>query len=206
MGGKHIIHAEASSFDPKSLREEPVAVLHAVVGFGLEGYSHQVSRSLSAALASTSPTINGIPVQEGLSRLNRDGLAGECAQMLPDYAKSGMLNRFTLEKIGKALNAAYIFQPSLASFSQSTSGRFSLLGLRLFQTRITTMRLSVQLWEAQTGDIVWEAAGEASLATEDVQELRIPFDEIARRLWSNLLNDLLMGLPVADAQSENPHS
>jgi len=188
----------AASFDPKNLKQEPVAVLHAVVGFGLEGYGHQVSRSLASALMNTSPPIKGIPVQEALSRLNREGLGGEYAQMVSDYAKSGMLNRSTLEKIGRTLNATYIFQPSLASFSQSTSGRFSLLGLRLFQTRITTMRLSVQLWDARTGDIVWEASGEATLATEDVREMRIPFDEIARRLWSHMLEDLLIGLPVAD--------
>jgi hypothetical protein len=188
----------AASFDPKNLKQEPVAVLHAVVGFGLEGYGHQVSRSLASALTSTSPPIKGIPVQEALSRLNREGLGGEYAQMVSDYTKSGILNRSTLEKIGRTLNATYIFQPSLASFSQSTSGRFSFFGLRLFQTRITTMRLSVQLWDARTGDIVWEASGEATLATEDVREMRIPFDEIARRLWSHMLEDLLIGLPVAD--------
>ncbi len=173
-------------------------MLHAVVGFGLEGYSHQVSRSLASALASTSPPTKGIPVQEALSRLNREGLGGEYTQMVSDYTRSGILNRATLEKIGRTLNVTYIFQPSLASFSQSTSGRFSFLGLRLFQTRITTMRLSLQLWNARTGDIVWEASGEATLATEDVREMRIPFDEIARRLWSHMLEDLLIGLPVAD--------
>ncbi|MEY4704687.1 MAG: hypothetical protein RL042_883 [Nitrospirota bacterium] len=192
---------KASSFDPRSLKEEPVGVLHAVVGFGLEGYSHQVSRSLAAAFANTSPPIKGIPVQEALSRLNREGLAGEYAQMVSDYTKSGMLNRLTLEKIGKTLNATYLFQPNLAAFSQSTAGRFSFFGLRLFQTRVTTMRVSVQLWDARTGDIVWEASGEATLAAEDVRELRIPFDEIARRLWAHMLEDLLIGLPVADAHS-----
>jgi hypothetical protein len=121
--------------------------------------------------------------------------------MVSDYTKSGMLNRLTLEKIGKTLNATYLFQPNLAAFSQSTAGRFSFFGLRLFQTRVTTMRVSVQLWDARTGDIVWEASGEATLAAEDVRELRIPFDEIARRLWAHMLEDLLIGLPVADAHS-----
>ncbi|MDH4185773.1 MAG: hypothetical protein OEV08_02135 [Nitrospira sp.] len=189
----------ASSFDPASLKQDPVAVLHAVVGFGLEGYSHQVSRSLSAALANIPQTMHNIPVQEGLSRINREGLAGEYAQMVSDYAKSGILNRATLERIGKTLNVTYVFQPSMASFSQATAGRFSFFGLRLFQTRITTMRLAVQLWNARTGDIVWEASGEATLATEDVRELRIPFDAIAQRLWSHMLNNLFLDLPTVQA-------
>ena len=95
-----------------------------------------------------------------------------------------------------ALQAAYVFQPSLASFSQSMSGRFSFFGLRLLQTRVTMLRLSLQLWDTRTGDIVWEASGEATLAGEDVREFRIPFDEIARRLWTHMLDDLLSGVPA----------
>ncbi len=61
----------ASSFDPSVLEDEQVAVLSAVVGFGLEGYSLQVSRSLSVALAESERPIQVIPVQEALSQLNR---------------------------------------------------------------------------------------------------------------------------------------
>lgn len=187
---------KATSFDPSSLKHEQVAVLNAVVGFGLEGYSHQVSRSLSSALSQTRVPIKSLTVHDALNRLNREGLTGEYAGMVSDYVRTGILNRAGLEKIGRALNVTYVFQPSLASFSQSMSGRFSLLGLRLFQTRITTLRLALQLWDTRTGEIVWESSGEATLAAEDVREFRIPFDEIARRLWSRMLDDLLMGLPV----------
>jgi hypothetical protein len=79
---------------------------------------------------------------------------------------------------------------SLAGFSQFTSSRLSILGLRIFQTRISTMRLSVQLWDTRSGEMAWEASGEATLATEDVRELRIPFEEIAARLWGRMLEDL----------------
>jgi hypothetical protein len=44
--------------------------------------------------------------------------------------------------------------------------------------------------------IVGESSGEATQAGEDVREFRIPFEEIARRLWSHLLNDLFTGLPA----------
>ena len=76
------------------------------------------------------------------------------------------------------------------------SSRFSFFGLRLLQARVTAIRLTLQLWDTRTGNIVWGSYGEATLAGEDIRESRIPFDEIARRLWSHMLDDLFTGLPV----------
>lgn len=195
-GEETTFHPKAPSFDPSTLKQEQAAVLSALVGFGLEGYAHQVSRSLANALTQTRIPIKSLSVHDALNRINREGLTAEYAGMVSGYGQTGILDRVGLEKIGRALHVAYVFQPSLASFSQSMSGRFSLLGLRLLQTRITTLRLTLQLWDTRTGEIVWESSGEATLASEDVREFRIPFDEIARRLWSHMLDDLFTGLPV----------
>jgi len=182
--------SKAPSFDPSVLEREKVAVLNAVVGFGLEGYSHLASRSLLVALATSPHPIKAVSAHETLSRLNQQGLATLYAEMISEYLRSGILNRAGLEKIGQALEVGYVFQPSMAAFSQFTSSRFSLLGLRLFQTRISTLRLSVQLWSTRSGEIVWESYAEGTLATEDVREFRIPFKEIASRLWQRMLQDL----------------
>jgi hypothetical protein len=162
----------------------------------LEGYAHQVSRSLSNALHETRVPITSLPVHVALNRINREGLAAEYAHMVSDYVRTGILNRDGLEKLGRALHVGYVFQPSMASFSQSMSGRFSFFGMRVLQTRVTQLRLTLQLWDVKTAEIVWESSGEATLAGEDVREFRIPFDEIARRLWSHMLDDLLTGLPM----------
>jgi hypothetical protein len=195
-GEETTFQPKAASFDPSLLKREQVTVLSAVVGFGLEGYAHQVSRSLSNALTQTRVPITSLPVHAALNRINREGLASDYAVMVSDYAKTGILNRDGLQKIGRALRVGYIFQPSMASFSQFTSGRFSFFGMRLLQTRVTMLRLTLQLWDTRSGEIVWESSGEATLAGEDVREFRIPFDEVARRLWSHMLDDLLIGLPA----------
>lgn len=189
-------HPKATSFDPSMLKKEQVTVLNAVVGFGLEGYAHQVSRSLSKALDQRPSFFISLPVYDALNRINREGLTEEYAGMVSNYVRTGILNRAGLQKIGQALHTAYIFQPTLASFNQSMSGRFSFFGLRLLQTRITMLRVSLQLWDTRTGDIVWESSGEATLAGEDVREFRIPFDEIALRLWGHMLDNLFKGAPV----------
>jgi hypothetical protein len=195
-GEETTFHPKAASFDPATLKQEQVAVLSAMVGFGLEGYAHQTARSLASALTQTRVPIKSLTVQDTLNRINIEGLAGEYAGMVSTYVRTGILDRVELEKIGRALHVTYVFQPSLASFSQSMSSRLSILGLRILQTRVTALRLTLQLWDTRTGEIVWESSGEATLAGEDVRESRIPFDEIARRLWGHLLDDLFTSLPV----------
>jgi hypothetical protein len=183
--------SRAPGFQNSALYTERTAVLNAVVGFGLEGYSHQVSRSLSEALRQSRQPLNIMPAQEALSRINAAGFAEEYATMVTEYLRSGILNHKVLTAIGKSLETRYVFQPEMASFTQTMSSRFSLFGLRLFQTRISMLRLSVQLWDAQTGAIVWEASGEATLAGEDVREFRIPFEAIAGQLWRRILKEFI---------------
>ncbi len=181
---------KSPSYDPATLEHERLGVLSAVVGFGLEGYSLQVSRSLSTALDQSDHAIQVISPAEALSKVNGAGLATEYSAMMSMYVRSGILNQATLEKVGQALHARYVFLPTMAAFSQAMSGRLSFFGLRVFQTRISMLRLSVQLWDTRTGEIVWESSGEATLANEDVREFRIPFEEIAQRLWRRMLLDL----------------
>ena len=134
---------KAAAFEPAEVERERVAVLQAMVGFGLEGYAHQVSRTLAQALLGGEHTVAVMFPSQALSRINREGLAADYAGMVSEYAHSGILRREGLGKIGQALGVSYVFQPSMASFSQTISGRFSFFGLRLFQTRVTQLRLSV---------------------------------------------------------------
>jgi hypothetical protein len=197
-GEETTFYPRAASFDPATLRQEQVGVLSTTVGFGLEGYAHQVSHSLASALTQTRIPLKSLTVQDTLSRINMEGLTGEYADMVSTYIRTGILDREGLEKIGRALHVAYVFQPVLASFTQSMSSRLSILGLRILQTRVTFLRLTLQLWDTRTGEIIWESSGEATLAAEDVREARISFDEIALRLWSHMLDDLFTGLTVEE--------
>src|SRR5574341_1254012 len=138
-GEEESLVAKAAQFDPSQLERKRVAVLHATVGFGLEGYCHQVSRSLAKALTQGGRPMVVVPPHEALSRINQEGLAAPYAAMVSDYLRSGILTRDVLNKVGLALNAPYVFQPSMAAFSQTMSSRFSFFGLRLFQTRVTQL-------------------------------------------------------------------
>jgi hypothetical protein len=169
-----------------------IGVLNAVVNFGSEAYSASVARSLSDTLLSNGQKDKVVPVADTLSGINRNGLAGDHAAMMAEYTRTGILNKLILNDIGQAVNARYIILPSMAMFTQTTSGRMSvpILGIRLFQTRISYIRLSAQVWDTMTGDMVCDASGEATMAIEDVREQRVTLEEVAGRLWRRMLDEM----------------
>jgi len=180
---------KAQTFEFQSLEGKRVAVLNAFVGTTLEGYRHQVSQSLFLALSKENHPFELLSPQATKYQLNREGLAREVAAMALDYSQSGILNLDTLHNMARTLEWDYVLQPSMAEFRQALDTRLRFFGLRVFQTRITNLRLSVQLWDTRSGEIVWESSGEGTMAGEDVRDVLIPFGDITQRLWSNILTD-----------------
>ncbi len=190
IGSEVSLISRAPGFLPAQLERRSVAVLSAVVSFGFEGYAHQVSRSLHRALGREPLALAALSPQRALTRISQSGLAKEYSDMMAGHLQSGVLDRDMLAKIGRAVDADLVFLPLMAWFEQSISERFSFFGIRLLQTRVSVLRLSLELWDVHTGELAWEASGEATLAGEDVREFRIPFEEIAEHLWARLLTDL----------------
>jgi hypothetical protein len=184
---------KAQTFEFQSLEGKRVAVLNALVGMGLEGYRSQVSQSLFQALGKENYPFQVISPQATKYQLNREGLAREISAMALDYSQSGILNLDTLHNMARTLEWDYVLQPSMAEFRQALDTRLRFFGLRVFQTRITNLRLSFQLWDTRSGEIVWESSGEGTMAGEDVRDVLIPFGDITQRLWSDILKDFWPG-------------
>lgn len=195
-GAETSLVSRPPDFEPTRLEQNRAAVISAVVSFGFEGYAHQISRSLFKALTMPLLRLSVLSPQMTLSRINRGDLAKEYSEMMSAYQQSGILNRGTLARIGELLQTPYAFLPTMAWFDQAIVERFNFFGMRLLQTRVSILRLSVEIWDARTGEIAWEVSGEATLAGEDVREYRIPFEEIAQHLWGRLLEDLHSTRPV----------
>jgi hypothetical protein len=110
--------------------------------------------------------------------------------MVRTYEISGILRKTSQQKIGRALDVRYLIQVSLLQFSQDTATRFSFLGIRFLQTRSSSLRVFAQIWDVSSGAIVWEGSSSATVAGEDVREKPIPFEEVAKRAWEELLKKL----------------
>ncbi|HEY6368474.1 MAG TPA: hypothetical protein VI585_27130, partial [Candidatus Binatia bacterium] len=78
-------------------------------------------------------------------------------------------------------------------YNQVIIDRLALSGWKLIQSRVITLRLWLQLWNTQTGQILWESAGEVTMATELLRpERTVPLDEIAQMLWLRMIQDNLL--------------
>ena len=182
------------ALDIAALAREPVATLAMVTPPAFQGYGPSLSHALSASLSEVSPPIRESPVYETMNRLNEKGLAADYAEMISEYAHSGILDRKRLKRIGSALGVRYVVQPGIGDFREVLVDRFQLWGWRLVKARAATLRLWLRLWDAETGQILWEAAGEGTVTSELLEDLpTVPLNEIARRLWSRMIQDHLLG-------------
>jgi hypothetical protein len=101
--------------------------------------------------------------------------------------------------------------PGVAEFDQSVVDKYETVGLKLVRTRLTTLRLWLQLWDAHTGQIVWESGGEVTAVTQLLRAKRtVPLDRIAQKLWLQMIQKGLLGdktedrLTTEEEQEENP--
>jgi hypothetical protein len=179
--------------DVAALAHGPVAMLGPLAPSSLQGFSPFLSHALLTAFAQASPPLPGHPLPTTVSALNEHGLAAEYAELLAGFVRSGILERERLRRIGAALGTRYVLVPGLAEFNEALVDKFEYLGLKLFRTRVTTLRLWLQLWDAQRGQMLWEAAGEITVSSDLFRAQRtVALDEIAQRLWLRMLQEHLL--------------
>jgi hypothetical protein len=127
-----MIHYNVQSFDVGELRREPVAALGLLAPAGLQGFNPSLSHALVAALAEASPPIRGISTREMLNALNEKGLAAEYTDLIPGFARSGILERERLQRIGSALGSRYMLLPGLAEYNQVIIDRPGTLSVEAY--------------------------------------------------------------------------
>ena len=183
------------SFDVGALSRQRVATIGLVAAAGLVGYSATLSHALVAALAEASPPIRAIPAHEIANALNDRALAADYSELLAGFARNGIMERERLQRIGSALGFRYVLLPGLAQFDHAILDRFEFTGIKVIRTRVTILRVWLQLWDAETGHIVWESAGEVATSSEVLRHDRIvPLDDIAQKLWRRMIqHDLIEG-------------
>ena len=187
--------ARPASLDIGELGHQPVATPGLVASAALQGLSTALSHALVAALAKASPPIRAIPAYEIANALNDQGLATVYAELLEGFARTGIMDRERLQRIGSALGFRYLLLPGLAQFEHVILDRFEIAGVKVIRTRVTVLRVWLQLWDTRTGHILWESAGEVATASDVVRHERlVPIDVTAEKLWRRMIQqDLLEG-------------
>jgi hypothetical protein len=139
------------------------------------------------------PPIREIRTDETLNRLTDQGLATEYADLRAGFTRNGMLDRQRLRRIGSGLGSQYVLLPGLAQFDEEILDKYEAAGLKLLRNRVTTLRLWLQLWDSQTGHIVWESSGEATTATVFLSPRQtVALEQITKKLLVRMIQDGLL--------------
>ncbi|MDF0666117.1 MAG: hypothetical protein P0119_08590 [Nitrospira sp.] len=181
----------SASGEPAIFQQEPVALLSAVTVAGLRGNEVALVYYLHEILRKVTPEWKVVSPQETVARINGAGLAAEYMRMRAGYEESNILDRDSLRRIGAAIGARYVFQLRLASFTQTMTERWKALDVRLTQTRWGDMRLVLQLWDANIGELVWVSAAETSMQGEGVSQDPVYLEDIARATLGGMMADFL---------------
>jgi len=182
-----------TSFDPAALEHESVAIFGALTQPGLRGIEVGLDYMLGQILNTVAPRIQVVSVQHTTTRINQHGLSAEYARMRMDAEQSNILDRETLRRIGAAIGVRYVFQPRLAAFGQFMTERWKLpvIDVRVMQTRSSTLRLSLQLWDTETGELLWLSVAEETMQSEAVAQDPVYLEDAARVAFGSIIADLI---------------
>lgn len=130
---------------------------------------------------------------EVLSAVNRHDLNAEYSAMMKEYAITGVLDRNVLKKVGDIVGVKHFIHPRLVTFVQRKEGRLSLAGLSMIKTHESMVKLYIEVWDTETGNIDWVGIGEANMAHEHYKARPIPFEDVVVIAIKNVIEKMPKG-------------
>jgi hypothetical protein len=165
-----------------------------------EVYKEALGGLIYVSLNKYSNGVTLLPVSMTQSLVNRAGLWSDMQEMYKEYETTAVLRKDTLGKIGSALGARYVMMPKVLRFEHESFDRVNILGISFLRTRLSTLDIHIQLWDTETGDVVWQGIGEGSEAAEAVEGRPVSFMTVAQFACESLSTRLPW---LAEKRSEN---
>lgn len=181
------------SFSTVQFQQDGVALFSAITAPGLRGNEVGLAHYLGQILRKVAPSWKTVSEQDTLTRINRQGLEQLYNRVRTDYDQSNILDRDALYQLREAVGARYVFQPRLEAFTQVMQDRWKVPGfdLRVTQTRSSVMRLSLQLWDGDSGELLWTSIAEATMESEAISQDPVYLEDIARATLGSIIADFL---------------
>ena len=178
------------SLSPVSFQQQGIGFLTPLSATGQEADRVALALVFAETIADERPGLNVVPLAEVLSAVNQANLSSEYKKMVDDYQATGIMEKDTLRLVGETSGARYLGLLGLAEFSQGTNKRLGIGGMRLFDTKQASIRLSWQIWDSQTGAIAWEGSDEIHYAYDTGRERPVNFGFVAEQAAINLIAEI----------------
>lgn len=184
---KNTVQASVLTLSAQALKDGGLAFLTPSTVTGQEEDKQALALSFFETVQQARPDLRAVSLPVALTAVNRSGLAGAYKHMIEDYRMTGLLDRDVIRQIGQAAGVRYLAQLKLASFRQESKNRWGALGFRIFDTKLSTARLFLQIWDSNDGAIVWEGAVELTAAYDSVSEETVTFSSIVEATARELI-------------------
>ena len=160
----------AINLQSQDFRSAGIAFITPSAATGQEEDKQAMALAFTGILKDLRPELRLVALPETLSAVNRMGLTGEYRQMFEDYRLTGIFNREMLQKVASVTGVRYLAQLKLGAFRQESKGRFGMVGIRLLETKTSTIRLFLQIWDSSDGSVAWEGSQESTVSHESIVE------------------------------------
>ncbi len=174
-----------------SLENHGIGVLTPSIVTGRETDKQIIGEVLSEVLEVSIEMTSVVPLAQVLNRVNVAGLAETYAASLEMYDTSGIIPLASIAQLGEAAGARYLAKLSLANFEQSQVERFGVAGFRVLTTNRTRIRLFLEVWDSDTGQIVWYANEELNIASERATEEDLSVRGAATRAITEMMATIM---------------
>ncbi len=172
---------------PGDLEAGGIAFLTPFTVTGQEEDRQPLALAFVSAVQDKRPNLRVLGLSETLSAINRAALTADYQRMLLTYRDTGAFDPKILHRIGEAVGVRYVGQLKLPHFSQWAKERFGVFGLSIIQTPSANIRIYLQIWDSEQGNIAWEGQNELTTAFETPAETTVPFENVVRECAAELV-------------------
>lgn len=180
------------TYSSHQLVEDGLAVLPITAGSGLEGYRRPFGNWINHYVDSVgNQDFKYSDWQTTMSELNDAGLSADYNDAISSYRQTSVLDQTFLSELQSAVGPRFYLYIQLGNFEQTSNTEYNAF-TGLETTRTNEVSAYAQIWDAQTGDVVWEALSEAtSSSNSDLVALSDNPGEYSRILAEGLAMELL---------------
>lgn len=158
---------QKAGFYSDEIKSGGVAILPVVAGQGVEGYRRPFGESLNERVGTICSGADILVWQETMRQINEAELASEYTSAISTYRETSIIDQSVVKQIGEKTQLRYLLFTTLDPPVSETTVRRSALSGDLRQDESIGVTAFAQVWDTVSGDVVWEARGESTVASNE---------------------------------------
>jgi hypothetical protein len=186
---------KSDSFSVDDLESGGLAVLPAVTAEGVEGYRRPFGEALNDVVADVAGDSDHVTWQETMDLINAADLATPYNRAIATYRETSIIDLGFVQEMGNALGVRYLLFVQLDEPEFENKVKRGLLSPGYRRKERIGVSAFAQVWDAVTGDVVWEGVGNAGIREKNEMAIikgeqrdlniysRRVAEEIVRRLY-----------------------